>query len=60
MDCRPQNPEFRNDPENIHPLISTDIPCTGSDIFCQSVKDHGCPKIENTRMVAEILNYFNR
>ena len=28
--------------------------------FCQSVNDHGCQKFENTRMVAEILNYFTR
>ena len=29
MDSQPQNPEFRNNPENFHRWISTEISCTG-------------------------------
>ena len=49
MESRPQNPEFRNNPENFHPCVSADEshetpkrPYTTSDKSCNSEGNKMC------------------
>ena len=45
MESQPQNPEFRNNPDNFHPWVHL---CNVSDIIC-TCKTHTIKEKTNTR-----------